>query len=135
MAKAGRATAAVVAGAAVWAILWAGGTQASMAALPDILAPNQPITHTGILLGYIAYSVVLSLLAGYVTAAVAGVNPMPAVWSLAVLQLALGIFFEISYWSLMPAWYHLIFLALLVPATVYGGTIRARRLTQTAAAV
>ena len=37
---------------------------------------------------------------------------------LTVLQLGIGIFAEVSYWELMPVWYHLVFLALLVPATV-----------------
>jgi hypothetical protein len=123
----GRAILAVLAGAAVWAVLWVGGTQAAQAAFPEILPVGQPLTHSGALVGYIGYSVLLSLLAGYVTAAVAHKNPMPAVWGLATLQLALGIGFEVSAWSLTPLWYHLVFLALIVPATVYGGLLRVRR--------
>jgi hypothetical protein len=52
---------------------------------------------------------------------------MPAVWGLAVLQLLLGIGIEASAWSMTPVWYHVVFLALLVPATVYGGRLRVRR--------
>jgi hypothetical protein len=37
-----------------------------------------------------------------------------------VLQLGLGIFFQAQYWQLMPLWYHLPFLALLLPGNVYG---------------
>jgi hypothetical protein len=122
----GRAILAVLAGAAIWAALWIGGTQAAQAALPDLLPAGQPLTHTGALMGYIVYSVLLSMLAGYVTAAIAEKNPMPAVWGLAVLQLALGIGFEASAWSLTPVWYHIVFLALVVPATVYGGKLRVR---------
>jgi hypothetical protein len=123
----GRAILAVLAGAVVWAILWVGGTQAAQAAFPDTLRPGQPLAHTGALVGYLGYSVLLSMLAGYVTAAVARTEPMRAVWGLAVLQLALGIAFEASAWSLTPVWYHLVFLALIVPATIYGGLIRLRR--------
>ncbi len=126
MGATGRIILAVLAGAVVWAVLWVGGTQAAQAAFPDTLVPDQRLEHVGFLVGYIAYSVVLSVLAGYVTAAVRGTDPMPAVWILAVLQLALGLGFEISAWSLTPAWYHIIFLALIVPATVYGGRLRAR---------
>jgi hypothetical protein len=46
---------------------------------------------------------------------------------LAVLQLLLGIGFEASAWNLMPVWYHLVFLALIIPATVMGGRKRAAR--------
>lgn len=126
MPKAGRAVLAVLAGAAVWAVLWIGGTRAAQAGLPDVFAANEPITHLGALVGFIAYSVLLSVLAGYVTAAVGGKTPMPAVWGLAVLQLVLGIVAEVSYWNLMPVWYHVVFLALIVPATVYGGALRVR---------
>ena len=72
----------------------------------------------------VAYSVALSLLAGFVTAAVKGGSPMGAVWSLAGLQLALGVFFEVTSWALLPVWYHLVFLALIVPAVVWGGRLR-----------
>lgn len=127
MAKLGRATVAILAGAVAWAVLWNIGTQGAMRAFPQLLQPDRTVTHTGVLLAYIGYSVALSLLAGFVTARTAGKTPMPAVWSLAGLQLALGIGFEVSSWSLTPAWYHLVFLALIVPATVYGGVTGARR--------
>lgn len=123
----GRAVLAVLAGTAVWTVLWMTGTMAGQAAFPALLQEGQPITHAGALLGLIVYSVPLSILAGWVTAAVASRNPMPAVWGLAILQLALGIGFQTSAWQLMPVWYHLIFLGLVVPATVYGGRLRARR--------
>lgn len=127
MAKTGRLILAVVAGAAVWAVLWNLGSQVAQAAFPEVLAPDRRITEYPALLGYIAFSVVLSVLAGFVTASTARSDPMRGVWVLAALQLALGLVFEISYWSLMPVWYHLVFLALIVPATVYGGALRARR--------
>jgi hypothetical protein len=113
----GRVILAVIAGAVVWATLWVGGT---MALVPQ----GQPVTHVGALIGLILYSVVLSALAGYVTAAVARAGAVTAVWSLAVLQLILGIIAETSAWSLTPVWYHLVFLALIVPATVAGGRRR-----------
>jgi len=127
MGKTGRMILAVLAGAVVWATLWVGGTQALQSAFPSLLPTGQPVTNAGALIGLILYSVALSVLAGYVTAAVAARDPMPAVKALAILQLPLGIGFEVSAWNLTPVWYHLVFLALIVPATVYGGEVRARR--------
>jgi hypothetical protein len=127
MGKIGRTILAVLAGAIVWAVLWVGGTQAAQRAFPSLLAVGQPVINAGALLGLIAYSAALSILAGYVTAAVASREPMPAVRALAVLQLVLGIGFEVSAWSLTPIWYHVVFLALIVPATIYGGRLRVRR--------
>jgi hypothetical protein len=122
----GRTIGAVTAGAAVWAVLWLGGNAGLAAALPEIVVLGQPLTHVGVLLFLIAFGgVALSLLAGFVTAAVKRTDVMGAVWALAALQLALGLFFEISNWSLMPLWYHLVFLACIVPMTVAGGRWRA----------
>lgn len=128
MAKVGRMVLAVLLGTVTWGILWSVGTQATMAAFPEHAREGEPLTHTGLLLAYIAYSVVLSVLAGFLAAAVTGGDrPMVAVWALAALQLAVGIMVEVSYWNLMPAWYHVIFLTLVVPATVWGGKLRAGR--------
>jgi hypothetical protein len=81
-----------------------------------------------VLVWFIVYSVALSVLAGWIAGRVAARGqPMRAVAILAALQLALGIVAELSYWSLMPLWYHLVFLSLLVPATLYGGRLAASR--------
>lgn len=121
----GRVALGVVAGAVLWAVLWVGGSGAARAAMPELLDPSQRLDHAGALFGFVAYSVVLSVAAGYVAAAVAKASAMRAVWILAVLQLLIGIAVEASYWDLMPVWYHLVFLALLIPATVLGGRLKA----------
>lgn len=127
MGNRGRAVIAVVAGAAAWAVLWIAGTRAAQTAFPQLLQPEQPITHVGMLAAYIAYSACLSVLAGLVTATVRGRDPMPMVWVLAALQLTFGIVAEVAYWSLMPVWYHVVFLMLIVPATISGGVLAVHR--------
>jgi len=123
----GRAIGGVVAAFLLWTVLWLGFTAAAQAAFPDVIDPEQPLTHTGALLAYVAYSVVISAIAGFVCAAVRGARSMRTVWVFALIQLAVGIGFEVSYWEMTPVWYHLVFLALVVPATVWGGALRARR--------
>jgi hypothetical protein len=44
---------------------------------------------------------------------------------MASLLLLTGIFVQASVWTLMPIWYHVPFLALLVPIAVIGGRARA----------
>ena len=124
MPKAARIVSGVVVGAVVWAVLWILGNKVGQASFPHLLAANQPVTAASALLGLIAYSVILSVLAGFLAVRVAGRYGQPALWTLALLQLAFGIFAEVSYWSLAPVWYHLVFLALIVPATVFGGRLR-----------
>ena len=125
MGKTGRIVLGVVAGVVLWGLLWVGGSSAAQAAWPDLIDPEVRLDHLGILGGYLIYSVILSLLAGYVAAAIGGAAAMRTVWILAVVQLGIGIFTEISYWDLTPVWYHLVFLALVVPATVVGGRMKA----------
>lgn len=128
-----RSIAGIAAGFLLWTALWLGFNAITQAALPDLVRPDRPLTHSGVLLGYIAYSVLISALAGYVCAAVKRDAPMKTVWAFALVQLLVGIGFEASYWSMTPVWYHLVFLALIVPATVWGGSLRAGGRTRAAA--
>ena len=43
---------------------------------------------------------------------------------LGLVQLAMAVVATINFWDDAPAWYHLTFLALLVPANVLGGRLR-----------
>lgn len=136
MGSVGRQVLAVGVGASLWAFLWLAGTALAQAALPGRVVPDRPLNDPAVLFSYLGYSVVLSVLAGFVSARLAPARPLRAVGVLAVLQLGLGIVSELSYWSLLPAWYHLAFLALIVPATLYGGTLgRARGSPRGAASV
>lgn len=123
----GRTIGAVAAGAAVWAALWLGLNTVLPSVLPEIVVPGERLDHVPLLVFLILYSVVLSVLAGYTTAAVEKADRMRAVKMLAALQLTLGIIAETAGWDVLPVWYHLVFLALIVPATLFGGGLRARR--------
>ena len=123
----GRSIAAVTAGFLLWTVLWLGFGAVVQAALPTVVVPGQPVTSTGVLLAYLVYSMVISVVAGYVCAAVKGLRPMKPVWILALILVAVGLAVEVAGWALTPVWYHLVFLTLLVPATVWGGGVRARR--------
>jgi hypothetical protein len=126
-----RIAAAVVTGAVLWAILWVGGAAIAQRIWPELIIPGQRLDHTGALLGYVAYSIIVSVISGYVTARIAAGTR--AVATLAAIQLALGIAIEGASWQLTPAWYHIVFLALLVPAILWGGSL-ARRTAPSAAA-
>jgi hypothetical protein len=122
----GRAIGAVVAAFALWGAVWLGAGAGIGGAFPDAVQPGQPVTSTVVLLAYIAASVVISVLSGYVCAALKGAAPTRSVWALALILLAVGFAVEVAGWALTPAWYHLVFLALLVPATVWGGALRGK---------
>ncbi len=120
----GRAIAAVVAGYLLWTVLWLGFNAGAQSLFPDTIGASQPITSVGVLLTYLAYTVVISVAAGFVCAAIRTKNPAKAVQVLAGLLLVSGVVAEVSYWDATPVWYHLVFLALLVPSTLFGGRLK-----------
>ena len=120
----GRTIGAVVAGVVLWGVLW--NALAYGLAGAGVVTIGEPITGVMVLLGMIAFSAVLSGVAGWVTAAIRGApGAMAAVKALAVVNLLIGIAVEATSWSLMPAWYHIVFLALVVPMTLVGGRMKA----------
>ena len=126
MGSGGRVVLGVIAGVALWSVLWVGGAQAAQAMFPGLPEAGVRLDDAGALLGFILYSAVLSILAGWTATALAGGAAMRAAWITAGVLLALGLYFEITGWGLTPAWYHVVFLVLLVPATVWGGRLKAR---------
>ena len=116
----GRTILAVLAGAVFWATFWVGGGVVAQRMWPNIIVAGERLDHVGALLGFISFSVLLSMAAGYITAAVEK-GASRAVRILAGVQLALGLVFEVTAWQATPVWYHLVFLVAIVPATLLGG--------------
>jgi hypothetical protein len=115
---------AIVTGYAVWTMLWLGfgGVLRAMEILPR--AETIAIESTPPLLVLVASSIIASLVAGFVVASITRSAATAAVLILGLLLLATGIFVELRYWQLMPVWYHVVFLVLLVPVCIVGARLR-----------
>jgi hypothetical protein len=115
----------VVVGFILWSVLWLGCNQALL--MLGLLSPMtaQPVTDPKPLLLLLVASVLISLVTGYVTARIVGFPWALPVAVLGALLLATGIFFQVKVWYLMPLWYHLTFLLLLIPMTFVGARMRA----------
>jgi hypothetical protein len=121
-----RAILGVIAGYAVWTVIWLGGNSAFFGAAAEEVRGGRPFTAAGPLVALVGLSVVCSLAAGLATAAIAKERRRPAVLVMAALLLITGIAVQAGVWALMPLWYHLTFLALLVPVAVLGGRLVGR---------
>jgi len=113
----------VIGGYIAWTVIWLGGGLAMMPIFPD-----QP-TEAGVydspaFLGLsLVLSVICSLAGGAVCAWISrSVSKTPAL-ILAALLLLTGLGVQIGAWSTMPVWYHLPFMALLVPMTLLGASL------------
>lgn len=118
---------AVIAGFILWSVLWLCFNVGlhKFGLLPAAL--TQPLMAPAPLLALLAGSVILSLLSGYLAAAIAGAPSAPAVAVLGVLLVLTGIYFQSRVWHLMPLWYHLLFLILLIPMCFAGARLREPR--------
>ena len=115
---------AVIAGSVVWTMMWLGSNALVMSLFPDWYGEGGKVESVPVLLFTILRSVILSLLAGYITAFIARRSEIKHSFALGVLQLVLGIMATIQSYDVAPLWYHALFLTLLIPSNVFGGWLR-----------
>lgn len=111
----------------LWGMLWVGTGIALASALPARFSPDGATTDVTVLAFLIVASSLLSVMAGWVCAALARKAFMTHVVVLAALQLAIGIMVQASVWTLMPVWYHVTFLGLVIPMHLLGGRLNLAR--------
>ena len=126
---------AIIGGFLAWSILWVGSDQVLMSLSPDWYGAHQHAferaftnktafeADTTILFMHLVREILITLAAGYLTALIAREN-VRSTLILGVLLLLVGIGVEAMAWNYIPAWYHIIFLLLLIPLTVAGGKLR-----------
>lgn len=120
-----RAVIAVIAGYAAWTLIWVGSHSTIFAEAGKIAARGELNTNSRTLLGMIALSIVCSLAAGLACGLITPARRGPAL-TLGLLLLATGLGVQLTAWKLFPVWYHLTFLALVVPVTLLGAALAAR---------
>lgn len=125
----GRGIGGVVAGYALWTVIFLGGAAALRASFPGVHDADGFTVSTGVLLLYLAVSFLASLTAGWVARRVAGrtATSTGAGWVLllGVALLATGIPVQLSGWDRIPLWYNMVFLIALIPLTLVGGRLAA----------
>ena len=129
-----RSILSVLAGFALWTVLSLASNAALAAAVPGAFREDGSTDSVGMLLLILVLSVVFSVIAGYVTALLAREKTKQHALALGLALLAVGIFVQIQYWDVMPVWYHLSFLALLVPGVLLGARTQRSRNAQVSVA-
>ena len=121
-----RSILAVLAAMAFWAAFWVGGNFGLAAALPGAFAEDGTTTRTDVLLLIVAWSVLLSVAAGWLVARIARRRALAHALVLGLIQLAIGIAVQLGVWDVMPVLYHLLFLGLQVPSYLLGARLAGR---------
>ncbi|MDQ3013881.1 MAG: hypothetical protein M3X11_24660 [Acidobacteriota bacterium] len=124
----------VIAGFFAWVIVWVGSEKILSAIWPEGFGAHQrafeaAITNGGqftadtkLLLTHIVLGSIVSVMAGFLAALIAGGNQR-APLVLGLLLVAFGVLKAVMSWPYVPIWYHVIFTALLIPMTIMGGKL------------
>ena len=125
----------VFAGFVAWSILWVGSDQVMVMASPGWYGIHQDDAYlalmngesyqanTSIMLIRLAIAAVATVMSGFLAAFIAGENRRAA-FALGVILLLVGIAVQVSAWNVMPVWFHVIFLVMLLPLTILGGKLK-----------
>lgn len=125
----------VAAGFIAWSIMWVGSQQVLMSVWPEWYGAHQHafekatlnkepfMADTTILIMNLVRLTIVSILSGFLAAVIAGESKRSTL-ILAILLLAFGAVVTALTWSLLPIWYHILLLLLLVPMTILGGKLK-----------
>lgn len=124
----------VVLGFIVWAIAWFGG-EAILSAVWPTFGANQSAFQaaienggpfsgdTSFFLTHVVLATVVSIIAGFVAALLAGNNKRSPL-ILGIVLLAMGLLKLAMSWADVPVWYSVLYTAVLFPAAIIGGKLR-----------
>ena len=80
----------VVGGFGLWTALWLGGNAAAQAAMPDAFHEDGSTDQVAMLCAILAFSIICSIIAGYLTGLIAKRSAMINGVVLGIIQLAVG---------------------------------------------
>lgn len=123
----------VIAGFIAWLIVWVGVEKGLSAIWPAfgvhqkafeevIKNGGQFTADTTMLLTHIVVGSMVSVLAGALSALIAGENSR-APLVVGILVLLMGVMKAVMSWPHVPIWYHVIFTAILLPMAIVGGKL------------
>ena len=124
-----------IAGFFAWAIVWVGSEKILSAMCPEgfgvhqlafeaaVTNGGQFTANTTLLLIHIVLGSIVSVMAGFLAAQIAGENKR-APLVLGFLLMAFGLLKVVLSWPYVPVWYHVIFTAILIPMTIMGGKLK-----------
>lgn len=130
MSPVARSVIAIVVGFLVIGVLAFGTDVIVRGAAPEVFAPDGRVDSVPWLLFMQLYVFVYAVFGCWLAARLAPNRPMRHALILGLLGLAFNIAGSAAQWDKMPAWYHLMALALVMPAAWVGGRIRERQLAR-----
>jgi hypothetical protein len=123
--KMGKSIAAVIVGFIVWSVLHFGNMTIVQSVWADAIGEDGSCFETVPLAVMLCITIVQSIAAGFVCRLIAKKGKAPL--GLAITLFAVGAAIEGLGWGLAPAWYHIVFLVMLVPMTLFGAALATKK--------
>jgi hypothetical protein len=127
----GKSILAVVVGFIVIGFLAFGTDAVIKATVPGVFDANNRVDSLAWLLAIQAYVFVFATFGCWLAARLAPNRPMRHALILGVLGLVFNIAGAAAMWDTAPAWFHIVGIALVMPAAWLGGRIREKQLERT----
>ena len=127
-----RSIAAIVFGFVLIGALAFGADAVLRSVMPSAFSPSGRVDSVPILLLMQAYVIIFAVTGCYLAARLAPRRPLAHALVLGALGLAFNVAGTIAMWNTAPAWYHVMALALVMPAAWLGGRLRERQLERRA---
>lgn len=126
-----RSILSIIAGFILIGVLAFGADAVVRVAMPGwTLSPTGRVESAPVLLFITAYVFVFAVFGCYITAWLAPHSPMKHALILGLLGLLFNIVGTIMMWHTAPAWFHIVNLILVMPASWLGGRLREAQLHQ-----
>ncbi|MGZ8491143.1 MAG: hypothetical protein ACXWZS_02945 [Gemmatirosa sp.] len=125
-----RSIGAIAAGFVVIGALAFGTDAALRTSAPQFYGPDNRVTDVALLLFTLFYVFAYATFGCWLTARLAPSRPMRHALILGALGLVFNVVGTAQMWHTAPAWYHVVALALVMPAAWLGGWIRERQLAR-----
>jgi len=113
----------VIVGYALWTTIFLGGNFGVQAVRPELYDENGVTTDVPMLCIGLVIAFIASLAGGFVCAKIAGTSKTLCAGILAACLLATGVPVQLGFWDVLPIWYNVTFLILLVPVTMVGAAL------------
>ncbi|MCB0139613.1 MAG: hypothetical protein KDE50_06850 [Caldilineaceae bacterium] len=119
-----RNTLAVLVGFSVWAALFIGSISLLFKSASN--SPNMAELNNepGMLIFLILLGLIYAVIAGLITARTANISPTIPTLILGLTLLIASLAAQIRFWEMLPVWYHLSFLLLLIPGVFMGAILQ-----------
>jgi len=107
----------------LWIVLWFGSSYLVSLLIPSRFNADGTTESSAVLFLFLVVSILISAISGWVLSLIVGDSNRTLALTLGAVLFSLALILQLSSWQEFPFWYHLLFLALMIPSILFGNRI------------